>query len=154
MAGEKPYDQDEPEETMEPIILPYPPSAENVYQVMRYMTNAQERDEMVNQTVRDYLDELFDEFGEECVMPILSYVQLAMGWDLEILMDKREAEDGLMTKYSIFDDEIWRKVLNTRAVNELHHEVYRISQTYLSDALAEVLMKEQLHTSPEDDLPD
>jgi len=30
----------------------------------------------------------------------------------------------------------------------------RLSQTYLADAIAEVLMKEQLHTSPEDDLPD
>lgn len=151
MAGDKPYDQDEPE--MEPINLPYPPSADNIYQVMRYMTNADERDAMVNRTVRDCLDELFDEFGDECVMPILSYIQLEMGWDLEILMDRREAEDALMARHSIFDDEIWRKILNTRAVNELHHEVYRVSQTYLSDALEEVLMKEQLRSRPEDDLP-
>lgn len=152
MSDDKPYDQDNDDELI-PIVLPYPPSQENIYELMRYMTNADRRDEVINQTVRDYLDELFEEFGEDCVVPILSYVQLEMGWDLEILMDKREAEDALMSQHSIFDDEIWRKVLNTRAVNEFHHAVYRLSQTYLNDAIAEVLMKEQLHTSPEDDLP-
>jgi hypothetical protein len=153
MSDEKPYDQDDEHKELIPIVLPYPPTENNIYELVRYMTDADRRDEVINQTVRDYLDELFDEFGEDCVVPILSYVQLEMGWDLEILMDKRDTEDALMKNHSIFDDEIWRKVLNTRAVNEFHHAVYRLSQTYLNDAIAEVLMKEELRTPPEGDLP-
>lgn len=152
--SDKPYDQDDDEERMVPIDLPTPQSIPNIFQVMGYMIEADRRDELVNQTVRDYLDELIEDFGEECVIPIISYIQQYMGWDLEILLEQSDVENYLMKNHSLFDDDMWMKVLNTKAMNELHQAVFRLSQTYLSDAVAEVLMKEELRMTQEGDLPD
>mgnify|MGYP006274694859 CR=1 FL=1 len=150
VSDDEPYDQDA---ELVPIELPELPSYESVYDLVERMARASDRDDMVNATVRDYMEDMFDAFGEDCVVPILSYIQMAMGWDLEILLDKQGVEDYLMLRHSIYDEEIWEKVINTLAINELHHAVYRLSQTFLSDAVAEVLMKEQSRNHPEDDLP-
>jgi preprotein translocase subunit SecA len=118
------------------------------------MIEADRRDALVNETVRDYLDELIEDFGDECVIPIISYIQRYMGWDMEILLEQSDVENFLMKNHSLFDEDMWLKVLNTKAINEFHSAVFRLSQTYLSDAVAEVLMKEELRTAGEDAPPE
>lgn len=152
--SDKPYDQDDDGERMIPIDLPPPQSLPNIFQVMSYMIEADRRDALVNETVRDYLDELIDDFGDECVIPIISYIQQYMGWDMEILLEQSDVENFLMKNHSLFDEDMWLKVLNTKAINEFHSAVFRLSQTYLSDAVSEVLMKEELRTAGEDAPPE
>jgi len=152
--SDKPYDQDDDGERMIPIDLPPPQSFPNIFQVMSYMIEADRRDALVNETVRDYLDELIEDFGDECVIPIISYIQRYMGWDMEILLEQSDVENFLMKNHSLFDEDMWLKVLNTKAINEFHSAVFRLSQTYLSDAVAEVLMKEELRTAGEDAPPE
>lgn len=145
------YDHDDEDDEMVMFELPVPPSFAEIFQVMRFMIDADNREEVMKKEIRDSLDSFYDEYGDECTVPIISYVQQVMGWDLEILLDRSEVDNFLMKNYSLFDETIWQKVLKTRAINELHHEVFRISQTYLNDAVAEVLMKEQSHISEEGD---
>ena len=136
--SEKPFDQDDDNERMIPFEIPTPESLQNIFQVMSYMIENDKKEDSLNDTVRD-------------IVPIMSYIQQFMGWDLEILVEQADVEDFLMKKYSLFDNDMWKKVLNTKAINELHQAVFRLSQTYLSDAVAEVLMTEELHRFPEDD---
>ena len=133
--SEKPFDQDDDNERMIPFEIPTPESLQNIFQVMSYMIENDKKEDSLNDTVRDYLDELTEDFGEDCIVPIMSYIQQFMGWDLEILVEQADVEDFLMKKYSLFDNDMWKKVLNTKAINELHQAVFRLSQTYLSDVL-------------------
>ena len=60
-------------------------------------------------------------------------------WQIELLAEKSEVEQILYETYSVYDDEIWEKVLNTDAISELHHQVHALSTTYIKEAIAEVV---------------
>jgi hypothetical protein len=62
-----------------------------------------------------------------------------MGWDMEILMERYEVEDYLLSQHDIYDDDIWLKVLGTSAMSEYWREIFALSQTYLVRAVREVL---------------
>lgn len=93
-----------------------------------------------------FLDELYDEIGspEDAATTIISYIQRRHGWDMEILADRREVEEMLFKRFSRYDEEMWEKVLNTDAISDLHHEVYKLSQTYIGYAIDEVLSEEDV----------
>ena len=90
------------------------------------------------------LDQLYDEIGspDDAATTIISYIQQRHGWDVELLAERREVEEMLFRRHNKFDEKIWEKVLNTDAISDLHHETYKLSQTYIGYAIEEVLSEE------------
>jgi hypothetical protein len=39
---------------------------------------------------------------------------------------------------------MWAKVLNTEAFSDMHHEVFKVTQTYIARAVDEVMRKDML----------
>lgn len=136
------YD-DEEEEDLFPIDLPTPEET-FTYLVSQFFIEADRKEKRVNRDVVRALDKVFDKHGDDySAVSVMGYISQRKGWDIEILMEKHEVEDYLMTAHNIFDDDIWQKVLGTSAMSELRREVFALSQTYLSRAVQEVLGKER-----------
>lgn len=90
---------------------------------------------------KDYLDKFYEEVGnaEQAASAVISYIQMRHKWQIELLAEKAEVEQILYETYSIYDDEIWEKVLNTNAISDLHHQVHTISTAYIKEAIKEVI---------------
>ena len=98
----------------------------------------------------DYLDELYDtiENDDETATLVISYLQRRHKWDMELLADRRDVDEMLFKEHSLFDDHMWEKVMNTTAISDLHHEVWKLSQKYISRAIQEVLNKDGTAEQP------
>lgn len=131
-----------PEEIQLPEIDAQP---HTLFELASFIAQAVEEEMRMASLTKDYLDRLYDKIGspEDAATSIISYVQRRHGWDVELLAEKREVEEMLFRRYSHYDERIWEKVLNTDALSDLHHEVYKLSQTYIARAIDEVLEKEQ-----------
>lgn len=97
--------------------------------------------------VSKIMEPLFEKYGEDAAISVMNYVQQKQGWDLEILMERFEVENHLMSNYNLFDDSIFLKVLGTNAMYEYRRKVFMLSQTYLARAVREVLERERPNTS-------
>lgn len=141
-----------PEEIQLPDV--YVP-ASTLFEISSFIARAMEKEEQMASLVKRVLDELYEEIGspDDAATTIISYIQQRHGWDIELLADKREVEDMMFQRFSRFDEEIWAKVLNTDAISDLHHETYKLSQTYIAYAIDEVLNEEDIddggHEHPE-----
>jgi hypothetical protein len=115
-----------------------------LYELAAFIARAMDEEERVAALAKDYLDKFYEEIGndEEAASAVLSYIQSRHKWDVELLAEKAEVEHILYDEYSMFDDLMWEKVLDTEAVSELHHQVHNISLAYIREAIEEVLDKE------------
>ena len=98
----------------------------------------------------DVLDRLYREIGgeEETATLVISYLQRRHKWDMELLAERRDVDDILFREHNLFDEYMWDKVMNTNAISDLHHEVYKLSQTYIARAIREVLRKDGAEEQP------
>ena len=113
-------------------------------QLSEFVQNALAKEDKLMSFTTEVLDELYREIGDEDVSAshIISYIQRRHHWDVELLAERRDVEEMLMTKYNIYDEHMWDKVMNTTAISELHHETFKLSQTYIARAIREVLTKD------------
>ena len=127
-----------PEELSLPEI-DAPPST--LYELASFIARAINEEERVTALAKDHLDRFYAEVGneEEAASAVLSYIQSRHAWDVELLADKVEVEKLLYDEYSLYDEDIWEKVLNTEAISDLHYAVHKLSVDYLRDAINEVL---------------
>ena len=104
----------------------------------------------------EILNELYDQIENEAETAtlIISYLQSRHKWDIELLAVKDEVEDMLFARDHIFDEHIWEKVINTTAISDLHHEVYKLSQEFIGYAIDEVLDEEEANGVDPYDMPD
>lgn len=132
----------EPEELRLPEI---DISRSTLYEIGSFIARAMNEEERVTALAKDYLDKFYDEVGnaEQAASAIISYIQLRHKWEVELLAEKSEVEQILYESYSVYDDEIWEKVLNSEAFSELHHQVHNISTAYIKEAIEEVIGIEQ-----------
>ena len=131
----------------QPIELPpIPATRMTIYQISEFIANALERDEKQMGITKDYLDKLYEEIGndEEAATMVISYVQQRHNWDMELLAERHDIDDALFTRYLTFDENMWAKVLNTEAFSDMHHEVFKVTQTYIARAVDEVMRKDML----------
>jgi hypothetical protein len=84
----------------------------------------------------------------------MNYVQRIEGWDLEIITERSDVDNYLLNALSIYDENMFLKVIGTRAMSEFRREIYQLSQKYLPIAVAEILGKEQSSIFPEADPQD
>jgi hypothetical protein len=63
---------------------------------------------------------------------------------MELLAERHDVDDALFTRYHTFDENMWAKVLNTEAFSDMHHEVFKVTQTYIARAVDEVMRKDLL----------
>lgn len=139
---------DEEENELVPIDLPSPEET-FTYLISQFFIEADRKEKRVNRDVSKALDKVFDKHGDDySAASVMSYISARKGWDMEILLEKHEVEDYLMTSHNLFDDDIWLKVLGTKAMSDLRREVFALSQTYLTRAVQEVLGRERPDTSP------
>lgn len=141
------FDDDEEEELV-PIDLPLPEET-FTYLVSQFFIEADRKEKRVNRDVTKALDKVFDKHGDDySAVAVMGYISRRKGWDMEILLEKHEVEDYLMRAHDLFDDDIFVKVLGTKAMSDLRREVFALSQTYLARGVQEVLGKERPNTSP------
>lgn len=139
-----------PEEIELPRIdAPYP----TIYELASFIAQAVAEEMRMASLTKDYLDELYEKIGspEDAATSIISYVQRRHGWDVELLAEKREVDEMLFKRYSHYDERMWEKILNTDALSDLHHEVYKLSQTYIARAIDEVLEREDARSREDDE---
>lgn len=131
----KPEEIDLPSTSIPPNLLK---------QLSEFIANALEKDERLMGVTRGYLDDLYNEVGneEEAATLIISYIQQRHKWDVELLAERQDVDEILFREHSLFDDHMWDKVMNTKAMSDLHHEVYKLSQTYISRAIRESLKRD------------
>ena len=143
------YDDDDYDDDDELFPIDLPPTEQTVsYLVSQFFIEQDRKEKAVNKDVARALEKVYEKHGTDVTsISLMNYIGKKMGWDLEILMEKYEVEDYLMNRYDMFDDKIWSKVLGTAAMSDYRREVFKLSQTYLSRAVQEVLEKEQPGTS-------
>ena len=119
-------------------------------ELVEFLQNAMEKENELMSLTADVLDRLYREIGgeEETATLVISYLQRRHKWDMELLAERRDVDDILFREHSLFDEYMWDKVMNTQAISDLHHEVYKISQTYIARAIREVLLKDGAEEQP------
>lgn len=119
----------------------------------RFLSKSIERQEKHMSTTADALNNLYETIGndDETASMIISYLQLRHKWDIELLAVKSEVEEKLFNDNNVFDEHIWEKVINTTAISDLHHEVYKLSQQYIAYALEEVLDNDEADRDSSDE---
>ncbi len=142
------YDQEPKHEKIELPKLSIPKNL--LRELIEFVQNALEKDEKQMSITSDYLDELYDtiENDDETATLVISYLQRRHKWDVELLADRRDVDEMLFKEHSLFDDHMWEKVMNTTAISDLHHEVWKLSQKYISRAIQEVLNKDGTAEQP------
>lgn len=136
------HDGTTPEEIQLPkLFIPHNILAE----LATFIAQAVAEEERMAFLAKQTLDELYDAIGspDDAATTIISYIQRRHGWDVELLAEKSEVEDVLFRQFSRYDEGMWEKVLNTDAISDLHHEVYKMSQQYIAEAIREVLSEEE-----------
>ena len=119
-------------------------------ELVEFLQNAMEKENELMSLTADVLDRLYREIGgeEETATLVISYLQRRHKWDMELLAERRDVDDILFREHNLFDEYMWDKVMNTQAISDLHHEVYKISQTYIARAIREVLLKDGAEEQP------
>jgi len=119
-------------------------------ELVEFLQNAMEKESELMSLTADVLDRLYREIGgeEETATLVISYLQRRHKWDVELLAERRDVDDILFREHNLFDEYMWDKVMNTNAISDLHHEVYKLSQTYIARAIREVLRKDGAEEQP------
>lgn len=133
------------------IILPPVFIPENVLrQIAEFVQNAMEKENRLMSLTVEVLDALYRQIGneDEAATYVVSYLQRRHHWDVELLAERRDVDDMLMKRHNIFDEHMWEKVMNTTAISDLHHEVYKMSQKYIARAIKEALAKDGTAENP------
>ena len=133
------------------IKLPNTSIPKNLFrELVEFLQNAMEKENELMSLTADVLDRLYQEIGgeEETASLVISYLQRRHKWDVELLAERRDVDDILFREHNLFDEYMWDKVMNTQAISDLHHEVYKISQTYIARAIREVLSKNGTEEQP------
>ena len=119
-------------------------------ELVEFLQNAMEKENELMSLTTDVLDRLYREIGgeEETATLVISYLQRRHKWDVELLAERRDVDDILFREHNLFDEYMWDKVMNTNAISDLHHEVYKLSQTYIARAIREVLSKDGAEEQP------
>jgi hypothetical protein len=124
------------------IELPKPIIPENILKdLTEFVQNALEKENKLMSITSDVLDQLYREIGgdEETASLVISYIQRRHKWDVELLAERRDVDEVLYREHDLFDEHMWDKVMNSKAISDLHHEVWKLSQLYISRAINEVL---------------
>ena len=119
-------------------------------ELVEFLQNAMEKENELMSLTTDVLDRLYREIGgeEETATLVISYLQRRHKWDVELLAERRDVDDILFRDHNLFDEHMWDKVMNAQAISDLHHEVYKLSQTYIARAIREVLLKDGAGEQP------
>lgn len=119
-------------------------------ELVEFLQNAMEKENELMSLTTDVLDRLYQEIGgeEETATLVISYLQRRHKWDMELLAERRDVDDILFREHNLFDEYMWDKVMNAQAISDLHHEVYKLSQTYIARAIREVLSKDGAEEQP------
>jgi hypothetical protein len=119
-------------------------------ELVEFLQNAMEKENELMSLTTDVLDRLYREIGdeEETATMVISYLQRRHKWDVELLAERRDVDDILFRDHNLFDEHMWDKVMNAQAISDLHHEVYKLSQTYIARAIREVLRKDGTEEQP------
>jgi type I site-specific restriction endonuclease len=119
-------------------------------ELVEFLQNAMEKENELMSLTTDVLDRLYREVGdeEETATMVISYLQRRHKWDVELLAERRDVDDILFRDHNLFDEHMWDKVMNAQAISDLHHEVYKLSQTYIARAVREVLRKDGTEEQP------
>ena len=134
--------------------IEFPPVAipkDLLKELSNFVQNALAKENKLMSFTAEVLDELYRELGTEeevCASHIVSYLQRRHKWDVELLAERKDVDEMLYTQHNIFDEHMWDKVMNTNAMSDLHHEVFKLSQTYISRAINEVLTKDGTAEQP------
>jgi hypothetical protein len=143
IGNEDPYEVDLPEQ------LPVPHS--DLLELFLFMSKAREEEDKTVSMVRHYMNELYDEYSVEfperdsevVAAEIVSYLCRRHKWDVELLWDRKDVEEMLFRRFNTYDPNIWAKVMETEAMQEMHRAVYAVTQRFLDAAIQEVIRPER-----------
>jgi hypothetical protein len=121
-----------------------------LHEISRRLERIEGKENELMSLTTDVLDRLYREIGgeEETATLVISYLQRRHKWDVELLAERRDVDDILFREHNLFDEHMWDKVMNAQAISDLHHEVYKLSQTYIARAIREVLRKDGTEEQP------
>lgn len=142
-----PFGEPEDEVTELELSTELPVPHSHLADIFLFISKSREQEDITMSIIRHYLNDLYDEYSAEfperdlegLASDIVIYLSRRHKWEVELLWDKKDAEDMLFKKHNTYDPRIWEKVLDTEAIREMHRIVYDVSQHYLDKALEEVL---------------
>ncbi len=83
-----------------------------------------------------------ESFGEDSIVDLLWAIDRNMQWSTEIIAQRPEVEDLLLSRHGAFDHDIWNKVQETKAWSKMLRQIYKLSKRYLAEAVDEVVHSE------------
>lgn len=139
---------DEDEGSYEPADLPFV-DINSVEEISKFFIDSDRKETRMNSEVEHALEDLQWQYGTDLSIALMNYVQRIEGWDLEIITERSDVDNYLLNALSIYDEDMFYKVIGSRAMSDFRREIYRLSQKYLPIAVAEILGKEQSDIFPE-----
>lgn len=136
---------DDPTELDLPSELPVPHA--HLYDLFLFMSKSNDEQDSVMNLIRYHMNELYDAFEDDFPErdletlggDVVAYLCRRHKWNVELLWDRKDAEEMLFRKYNSYDPNIWEKIMETDSLREMHRSVYEVTQKYLSDAIEEVI---------------
>jgi hypothetical protein len=147
------WNEEEDEGSYEPTELPFV-DINAVAEIAKFFIDADRKEARMYSEVENALEDLQWQYGTDLSIALMNYVQRIEGWDLEIITERSDVDNYLLNALSIYDENMFLKVIGTRAMSEFRREIYQLSQKYLPIAVAEILGKEQSSIFPEADPQD
>ena len=147
------WNEEEDEGSYEPTDLPFV-DINAVAEIAKFFIDADRKEARMYSEVENALEDLQWQYGTDLSIALMNYVQRIEGWDLEIITERSDVDNYLLNALSIYDENMFLKVVGTRAMSEFRREIYQLSQKYLPIAVAEILGKEQSGIFPEADPQD
>lgn len=91
--------------------------------------------------VKRVVAQIHEMLGGDGLLELLVALDHEGNWETEIIAERADVDNYLLTQYGAFDDEMWSKVKETNAWRQLHYDIFDLSKDGLQKCVDEVMTK-------------
>lgn len=91
--------------------------------------------------VKRVVAQIHEMLGGDGLLELLVALDHEGNWETEIIAERADVDNYLLTQYGAFDDEMWDKVKETNAWRQMHYDVFELSKIGLMKCFDEVMTK-------------
>jgi hypothetical protein len=91
--------------------------------------------------VKRVVAQIHEMLGGDGLLELLVALDHEGNWETEIIAERADVDNYLLTQYGAFDDEMWDKVKETNAWRQMHYDVFEVSKIAIAKCVDEVMTK-------------
>jgi hypothetical protein len=89
--------------------------------------------------VKRVVTQIHEMLGGDGLLELLVALDRVGNWETEIIAERADVDNYLLTQYGAFDDDMWEKVKETNAWKQMHFDIFELSKTRLTQCVDEVM---------------